>query len=75
MVYIILTMIIIALVQVPALVREKQWWTLAVFIFLWLTAGSYAAVVALNLPLVSPNDILSELLPRLLPLPGFLQVP
>ncbi|NLG86083.1 MAG: hypothetical protein GX489_02505 [Firmicutes bacterium] len=47
-------MAVILAIQLPLLIKEKQWRELAAFLTLWLVATVYASLVALN---VIPNSI------------------
>ncbi len=75
MFFLIMIMVLIALFQVPALVRHGYWGELAAFSLLWIISGAYATLVVLNVPLIAPTDLLIEYLPRLLPLPPILTPP
>ena len=44
-------MLLMLSIQLPLLVKEKQWGELAAFSALWLIASLYASLVALDIPL------------------------
>ena len=48
--------------QLPPLIKEKQWGELAAFLILWIIASAYASLVALDVLLPSPTEILIGLL-------------
>jgi hypothetical protein len=51
-------MILIALYQVPRLLREQQRRTLLVFAILWLLATVYGSLVLNNVPVPRPTDVI-----------------
>ncbi len=67
-------MLIIAAVQVPVVVKRKQWGELAVFSLLWIFSTTYALVFAAGVTLPNPATIISQLV-NFLPWPAFLVVP
>ena len=55
-------MALILAVQLPLLLKEKQWGELASFLTLWLVATVYASLVALDVPIPNPTEILISML-------------
>lgn len=55
-------MALILAIQLPLLLKEKQWGELAAFLTLWLVATVYASLVALNIPILNPTEILISML-------------
>ena len=55
-------MALILAIQLPLLLKEKQWGELAAFLTLWLVATVYASLVALNIPILNPTEILISVL-------------
>ena len=55
-------MALILAIQLPLLLKEKQWGELAAFLPLWLVATVYASLVALNIPILNPTEILISML-------------
>jgi hypothetical protein len=53
-----LVMILIALYQVPRLLREQQRRTLLVFGFIWLLATVYGSLVLNDVPVPRPTDVI-----------------
>ena len=51
-------MILIALYQVPRLIREEQRRTLLVFGFIWLLATVYGSLVLNDVPVPRPTDVI-----------------
>mgnify|MGYP000917348229 CR=1 FL=1 len=58
MLWVVLIMSLIAIFQVPALLRQKQWGELLGFSALWVIATAYALMVALNVPLPTLLEVL-----------------
>ncbi len=66
MIGIILIMAVIAIYQVPGLLRERQWRELAAFALVWLVAGAYAFLTAIRFPLptvVEAVSFINKMLP------------
>lgn len=55
-------MAVILTTQLPLLLKEKQWGELAAFLTLWLVATVYASLVALDVPIPNPTEILISVL-------------
>lgn len=75
MTLVILAMLIIAALQVPALISRRQWGELAAFIALWLGASLYAVLVTLDVQIPNLTRIIADVITTYLPLPGFLVPP
>jgi hypothetical protein len=58
MLWVVLIMSLIAIFQVPVLLRQKQWGELLGFSALWVIATAYALMVALNVPLPTLLEVL-----------------
>lgn len=61
MAWVIATMLITFLIEVPALVRNKMYRELLSFSILWVLAFIYASLVALKVPLPTVVDVLENL--------------
>ncbi|MEW6229671.1 MAG: hypothetical protein AB1700_16530 [Bacillota bacterium] len=57
-------MALLALIQVPVLVRRKMWGELAAFAVLWLFATIYASLVAAAVSIPSPTKIIISIFSR-----------
>ena len=55
---IIAVMLIIAFLQIPELYKEKKYRELGAFLVMWVISGAYALVVDLDIPLVSPFELI-----------------
>ena len=55
-----LIMILIALYQVPRLIREQQRRTLLVFSVLWVLATVYGSLVLEDVPVPRPTDLIYD---------------
>lgn len=55
-------MIVMLAIQLPLLLKEKQWGELAAFLTLWLVAVVYASLVVLDVPIPNPTEILISVL-------------
>ena len=55
-----LIMIVIAVLEVPRMLANRQYRMLIVFAGLWIISGTYASLVIMRVPLLSPIDILLE---------------
>ncbi|MFY9384727.1 MAG: hypothetical protein WAQ10_03035 [Dethiobacteria bacterium] len=53
-----LIMILIALLQVPALVNGKRWPELAGFAVIWIIATLYALLISTGVPISTPTELL-----------------
>lgn len=51
MIWVVITMSLIAFFQVPVLLRQKQWGELQSFSILWIIAAAYSLLVVLDVPL------------------------
>lgn len=58
MLWVVLIMSLIAIFQVPVLLRQKQWGELLGFSALWIIAAAYSLMVALNVPLPTLLEVL-----------------
>jgi len=58
-------MSLIALLQVPVLVRKKMWRELTAFCLIWLFATAYAALVAAGIPIPPPAEVFISIFSRL----------
>jgi hypothetical protein len=63
-------MIIIAALQAPPLVRQKQWPELAGFGAMWLFASVYAVLIAAGVPIPTAPEVTGRLLEALYRLLG-----
>lgn len=70
MFWVALFMILLALLQVPFLVKQKQWGDLAGYGLVWIMAATYAMLVAGRVPLPRPVEILRPLFQALYRLLG-----
>ena len=61
-----LVMILIALYQVPRLLREEQRRTLLVFGFIWLLVTVYGSLVLNDVPVPRPTDVICSFFERLI---------
>jgi hypothetical protein len=61
-----LVMILIALYQVPRLLREEQRRTLLVFGFIWLLVTVYGSLVLNDVPVPRPTDVICAFFERLI---------
>ena len=57
-----LGMIVLALLQVPLMVRYKQWRELVAFDGMWLLAGFYATLVVVDMRVINPFEIIELIL-------------
>ncbi len=55
-------MIIMALLQVPSLINQKQWPELAGFTVMWVFATTYAILITAQVAIPNPTEILRPLL-------------
>jgi hypothetical protein len=51
-------LVVMLAIQLPLLIKEKQWGELAAFLTLWVVASVYASLVALDVSIPNPTDIL-----------------
>jgi|LFRM01.2.fsa_nt_gb hypothetical protein len=51
MIWVVIIMSLIAIFQVPVLLRQKQWGELQSFSILWIIAAAYSLLVVLDVPL------------------------
>jgi hypothetical protein len=51
MIWVVIIMSLIAIFQVPVLLRQKQWGELQSFSILWIIAAAYSLLAALDVPL------------------------
>lgn len=58
---VVILMLIIAFFELPSLLKERKYRELTAFLVLWLIAGTYAGLVVLELPLVSPFVLITEI--------------
>lgn len=58
---VVILMLIIAFFEVPSLLKERKYRELTAFFVLWLIAGTYAALVVLDLPLINPFVLITEI--------------
>ncbi len=56
--WVALAMILIALIQVPALVNRKRWPELAGFAAVWIAATVYALLITAGVPIPNPMELL-----------------
>ncbi|MEW5786066.1 MAG: hypothetical protein AB1767_13500 [Bacillota bacterium] len=55
-------MILIAILQIPPLLKNKQWPELAGFGAIWVFATVYIALLSAGVPIANPTEILRPLL-------------
>jgi len=60
-----LVLMTIVLVQVPIIVRRKQWAELRLFIFLWLIAAVYSTLVAAAVPIPTVTGLIMRATERI----------
>ena len=65
-----LTMIFIALIQVPAMVNQKRWPDLAGYSAVWILATVYALLIAAEVPVPNPTELLRSFYGWFYPLIG-----
>jgi hypothetical protein len=58
MIWVVITMSLIAIFQVPVLLRQKQRGELLSFSALWLIATAYSLLVALDVPLPTLLEVI-----------------
>jgi hypothetical protein len=58
MLLILLIMFLLALMQLPSLVNQKQWGELAAFAVLWLFATAYALLIGADVPVPNPTEVI-----------------
>lgn len=58
MIWVVITMSLIAIFQVPVLLRQKQRGELLSFSALWLIAAAYSLLVALDVPLPTLLEVI-----------------
>ncbi len=58
MYFVLLGMFLMAALEVPKMLRQKQWGELIVFGSLWFFATLYASLVAAEAPLPNPTDLI-----------------
>ncbi|ACB84196.1 hypothetical protein [Natranaerobius thermophilus] len=51
-------LILVAAIQIPRMIKKKQFNTLKVYIPLWLFAGIYASLVVAGAPIPNVTDII-----------------
>ncbi|MEW5921639.1 MAG: hypothetical protein AB1796_11975 [Bacillota bacterium] len=61
-------MLLIAAYQVPRLLRDQQWKELFAFALVWLSAGVYALLFVMGVPLPTVVEVVT-FINELLPLP------
>jgi hypothetical protein len=61
MIVFILIMIVMALITLPPLIKDKKWGEVAVFTGLWILATIYSLILILEIPIISPGDIIFAL--------------
>lgn len=66
--WVVVVMISIAIYQVPRLLRQKQWRELLAFGMVWLIAGVYAFLAAMEFPMPTLIEIVT-LIYETIPLP------
>ena len=62
MVWAAMLMVLIAIYQVPPLVKQKQWAELAGFALVWTMATAYALLVLSPVPVPRPIDLIRALM-------------
>jgi uncharacterized membrane protein len=70
MIWVALAMILIALLQVPALVNRKRWPELAGFGAVWIAATLYALLITAAVPIPNPTELLRSFYSWFYPLIG-----
>lgn len=61
----LIVMVLIALYEVPRLLRNRQYRTLVVFAFLWLLATVYGSLVLRDIPVPKPTELIYSFFSRL----------
>lgn len=54
-------MLLIAVFQVPVLVKKEEYRELFMFTGIWLIAGIYASLVVLDIPFISPFQLITKI--------------
>lgn len=63
-------MIMMALIQVPAMVNQKKWPELAGYAVVWLAATVYALLITSGVPIPNPTELLRSFYDWFYPLIG-----
>ncbi len=70
MFWVALAMVLMALIQVPAMVNQKKWPELAGYAAVWLAATVYALLIAAGVPIPNPTELLRSFYSWFYPLIG-----
>lgn len=65
MIGLMIIMVLIALYEVPRLLRNRQHRTLVVFAFLWLLAAVYGSLLLSDIPVPKPTELIFSFFSRL----------
>lgn len=70
MFWVALTMILMALIQAPAMINRKKWPELAGYSAVWILAAAFALLIAAKVPLPNPFELLHAFYSWFYPLIG-----
>ncbi|NLA26974.1 MAG: hypothetical protein GX878_06215 [Firmicutes bacterium] len=70
MFWVALTMVLMALIQVPAMINQKKWPELAGYAAVWLAATVYALLITAGVPVPNPTELLRSFYSWFYPLIG-----
>lgn len=71
MFWVALAMVLMALIQVPAMVNQNKWSELAGYAAVWLAATVYTLLITSGVPIPSPTELLRSFYSWFYPLIGF----
>ncbi len=60
MILLILILLLVAGWQLPLLYNQKKYREMVAFIVLWLVSGIYGGIVVMDIPLISPFEIITN---------------
>jgi hypothetical protein len=66
MIIFILFMIFIFALQISGLIHQKEYRDLRILLIIWLIAGVYAFFIVTDRPLLSPFEIITDLVTKLI---------
>lgn len=72
MFWVALAMVLMALIQVPAMINQKKWPELTGYAAVWLTATVYALLITAGVPIPNPTELLRSFYSWFYPLIGFI---
>lgn len=60
-------MILMAMIQIPSLVKRREWKELAVFCSIWLFATVYALLISGRAPLPTTTEVIVSIIEQIFP--------